>query len=79
MRAVRFYGKEDIRIDSLPDPSCKEDEVIIAPSFCGICGTDLHEYINGPTDYPAEPHPLTGECVPLPLGQEFGGIVPEIG
>ena len=79
MRAVRFYGKEDIRIDELLEPVCKPCEVIVAPSHCGICGTDLHEYINGPHEYPAEPHPLTGECVPLTLGPEFSGVVIETG
>ena len=79
MKAVRFHGKEDIRIDEIPEPDCGPDQVIVAPSFCGICGTDLHEYINGPTEYPAKPHPLTGECVPLTLGHEFSGVVVEVG
>jgi threonine dehydrogenase-like Zn-dependent dehydrogenase len=53
----------------------------IAPKFCGICGSDLHEYLGGanliPT--PGNPHPITGETLPLTLGHEFSGVVEEVG
>jgi 2-desacetyl-2-hydroxyethyl bacteriochlorophyllide A dehydrogenase len=79
MRAIRYHGQKDIRLDDIPTPSPKPHEVLIAPAYCGICGTDLDEYLHGPQEYPATPHPLTGESVPLTLGHEFSGVVVDIG
>lgn len=79
MRAVRFYGKQDIRVDEIPEPTYLPGQVIVAPAYCGICGSDLHEYLHGPLEYPATPHPLTGEKVPLTLGHEFSGVVVAVG
>lgn len=46
---------------------------------CGICGTDLHEYVAGPIVTPVEPHPLTGARNPQILGHEFAGEVVGVG
>jgi (R,R)-butanediol dehydrogenase/meso-butanediol dehydrogenase/diacetyl reductase len=46
---------------------------------CGICGTDLHEYIAGPIVTPVEPHPLNGAQNPQILGHEFAGDVLAVG
>ncbi|KAF4124013.1 Alcohol dehydrogenase GroES-like domain, partial [Geosmithia morbida] len=51
----------------------------ITPAFVGICGTDLHEYLGGPTFCPAHPHPVTGETIPVTLGHEFSGTIKEVG
>ena len=53
----------------------------IAVEWCGICGTDLHEYLDGPifAPTPQAPHPLTGGAVPITLGHEFAGVVSEVG
>lgn len=49
MKAARYYGKEDIQIkDDIAVPKCGPGQVMIAPAFVGICGTDLHEYLGGP-------------------------------
>ena len=81
MNALRFHGQKDIRLDRVPIPKIEPGKVKIAPKFCGICGTDLHEYLGGanliPT--PEKPHPITGESYPLTLGHEFSGIVEEVG
>ncbi|GGE59590.1 alcohol dehydrogenase catalytic domain-containing protein [Nesterenkonia cremea] len=46
----------------------------------GICGTDLHEYYDGPIFIPADgPHPITGRQKPLVMGHEFSGTVVEAG
>ena len=46
----------------------------------GICGTDLHEYYDGPIFIPeSEPHPLTGKTLPVVIGHEFSGIVTSVG
>ncbi|KAH7187739.1 hypothetical protein DER44DRAFT_126245 [Fusarium oxysporum] len=48
MRAARYYGKEDIRVEQVPQPTVKPGQVKVSPAFVGICGTDLHEYLGGP-------------------------------
>jgi threonine dehydrogenase-like Zn-dependent dehydrogenase len=81
MNAVRFYGQRDIRLDRIPIPTIKPGYVKIAPKFCGICGSDLHEYLGGANLIPSQgnPHPITRETLPLTLGHEFSGIVEEVG
>lgn len=81
MRAVRYHGNRDIRIDDIPEPECKPGFVKIAPEWCGICGSDVHEYLIGPETIPSpgEPHPITGETVPIVMGHEYAGRVVEVG
>jgi (R,R)-butanediol dehydrogenase/meso-butanediol dehydrogenase/diacetyl reductase len=80
MRAARFHGKRDIRVEDVPDPGLRaDDEVLVEVAYCGICGTDLHEYLMGPIVTPADPHPLTGVTLPQILGHEFSGRVAETG
>ena len=80
MRAARFHGKSDIRIDDVDVPAVKErDEVLVEVLWCGICGTDLHEYMVGPIVTPVTPHPLTGVTLPQTLGHEFSARVVEAG
>jgi (R,R)-butanediol dehydrogenase/meso-butanediol dehydrogenase/diacetyl reductase len=44
--------------------------------WCGICGTDVDEYLTGPHWIPTtRPNPLTGACAPLTLGHEFAGEI----
>jgi hypothetical protein len=45
----------------------------------GCHSPDLHEYLIGPLIIPVEPHPLTGEKVPVTLGHEFSATVAEVG
>ena len=80
MRAARYYGKGDIRVEDVAEAQIREpDDVLIAPFYCGICGTDLHEYAVGPIVTPTSPHPLTGVTLPQTLGHEFSASVVEVG
>ncbi|KAH6642112.1 chaperonin 10-like protein [Boeremia exigua] len=80
MRAARYYGKEDIRIeDDVAEAQCGAGQVRVAPAYVGICGSDLHEYIGGPTFAPTTPHPLTHDSIPITLGHEFSGVITELG
>jgi (R,R)-butanediol dehydrogenase/meso-butanediol dehydrogenase/diacetyl reductase len=79
MRAARYYGKNDIRIDEISEPTPGPGEVKVKIAFNGICGTDLHEFYDGPRVIPLEPHPLTGSQVPVVLGHEAAGYVVETG
>ena len=48
MKAARFHGPGDIRIDDVPEPQTGPGQVKVDVEWCGICGTDLHEYLEGP-------------------------------
>tara|TARA_R100000935_G_scaffold58561_1_gene96219 strand:- start:1952 stop:3019 length:1068 start_codon:yes stop_codon:yes gene_type:complete len=81
MKAVRFHGAKDIRVEDVTEPSgdLAHDDVLIAPIVTGICGTDLHEYIAGPIVTPQEPHIYTGATNPQILGHEFSAKVLAVG
>jgi (R,R)-butanediol dehydrogenase / meso-butanediol dehydrogenase / diacetyl reductase len=81
MKAVRFHAKRDIRVEDVPPPSKSlgPKDVLVKPIVCGICGTDLHEYLAGPIVTPATPHIYTNAVLPQILGHEFSATVVGIG
>lgn len=79
MKAAVWYGKGDLRIADVPEPRVGKDQVKIRVRWCGICGSDAHEYKEGPMIIPKKPHPLTGKSSPVILGHEFSGDVVEVG
>jgi len=80
MKAARFYGERDIRIEEVDEPKAGPGEVIISVVRCGICGTDLHDYVGPVKSVPMEkPDPLTGAIAPVIMGHELAGDVVEIG
>jgi len=42
MRAARFYGKEDIRVEEIEEPAVRDGWIKIKPAFVGICGTGMY-------------------------------------
>ena len=81
MKAARYYDHGDIRIEDIPEPTVAPGEVGIDVAYCGICGTDLHEYLDGPIFVPpaGHPHPISGESAPVTLGHEMSGVVYAVG
>lgn len=83
MRALAYFGKGDIRFtDKLEGPLItSSDEVIVDIAWCGICGTDLHEYTEGPIFFPKDghSHEISGLGLPQAIGHEMSGIVSEVG
>jgi 2-desacetyl-2-hydroxyethyl bacteriochlorophyllide A dehydrogenase len=77
MRAVVIDAPGSIRVDTVPDPTPRPDEVLVRVGACGICGTDLH-IIDGDSPlarYPIIPgHEFAGEVVALgsAIAQENG-------
>jgi threonine dehydrogenase-like Zn-dependent dehydrogenase len=45
MRALCWHGKEDIRVDTVPDPQIEDPrDIIVKITSTAICGSDLHLY-----------------------------------
>lgn len=45
MRAVRFHGPGDIRVDEIDEPTCGKGQVKMRPAYTGICGTGIYPRI----------------------------------
>jgi threonine dehydrogenase-like Zn-dependent dehydrogenase len=70
MKALCWYGKNDVRVESVPDPAILNPrDAIIRITTTAICGSDLHLY-NGYI-----PTMQKGDI----LGHEFMGEVVEVG
>ncbi|WP_043633287.1 2,3-butanediol dehydrogenase [Nonomuraea candida] len=80
MRAALWYGAGDVRVEDVPVRPPGPGEVTIEVAYCGICGSDLHEYADGPHAIPVgAPHPESGVAAPIVLGHEFCGTVRDVG
>lgn len=75
MKAARWHARGDVRIDEVPVPVPAADEALIEVLWCGICGTDLEEFRDGPISIPTSPHPRRGTVAPIVLGHEVVGRV----
>jgi (R,R)-butanediol dehydrogenase / meso-butanediol dehydrogenase / diacetyl reductase len=72
MRAARFHGAGDVRVERVerpPDPG--PGELLLRIAAAGICGSDALEYRAGPV--------LVAHEGPLILGHEFAGEVVGVG
>lgn len=72
MKALRWYGRKDLRYEDVPEPSPGPGQLKIKVTLAGICGTDLKEYATGP-------HMVPPDSLPLTLGHEFAGTVAAVG
>jgi len=79
MRAALYYGRQDLRLTSVPEPEPGPGEVKLRVRYNGICGSDLLEYYYGPVTTRSTPHPLTGVQNPVIMGHELCGEVVALG
>jgi (R,R)-butanediol dehydrogenase/meso-butanediol dehydrogenase/diacetyl reductase len=79
MRAAVYHGPRDLRFESVAEPEPGPGDVKLRVLFNGICGSDLHEYYDGPVTTRTTPHPLTGVKNPVILGHELSGEVVSFG
>jgi 2-desacetyl-2-hydroxyethyl bacteriochlorophyllide A dehydrogenase len=68
MKAAVFEGPETLSIQSIPDPVCGEQDIVVEVAECGICGSDLHSYLEGAFVAPGQV-----------MGHEFSGEVVQVG
>ena len=68
MKKIVYRGIRDITVEDVPELNLGRGEVKIKIKYCGICGSDLHEYLHGP--FPESPfgHEACGEIVALGEG-----------
>ncbi len=71
MRAVVFYGPDDLRLERTPVPSAGPGEVVVEIKAALTCGTDFKAYRQG--------HPVLLARTPSPFGHEMAGIINEVG
>ena len=72
MRAAVLRGPGDLVVEQRPVPRPDADEVLVAVTAVGVCGSDVHYYEHGR---------IGGFVVrePLVLGHEAGGVVVAVG
>jgi L-iditol 2-dehydrogenase len=72
-RSLRLHGPRDLRVDEIPMAEAPgPGQVLVRITAVGICGSDLHTYLDG----------HIGETTvesPVVLGHEFGGMVESVG
>lgn len=69
MKAAIWYGGKDVRIEEVPEPDLRPDDVLVRVKAVGICGSDLHAYEG-----------ISKRRVPpLVMGHEIAGEIAEIG
>lgn len=66
MRACRYYGIGDLRVEEVPDPVPGPGDVLVQVEVALTDGTDLKTFRQG--------HPVLLSQVPSPFGHEFCGI-----
>ncbi len=74
MRQAIYHGIKDVRVEEAPEPQPGPGEVKVKVKYCGICGSDLHEYLHGPFPQSVFGHEACGEVVET--GPDVTGFQP---
>jgi (R,R)-butanediol dehydrogenase / meso-butanediol dehydrogenase / diacetyl reductase len=69
VKAALFHGLRDMTLGEITVPEVGSGMVKIKVEYCGICGSDLHEYLEGPREYRTHNQ----------MGHELSGVVAEAG
>ena len=79
MKALVYHGNRDLRVQNWPDPTPRPGEALLRVDYCGICATDIEEYLYGPAFIAGEePNPVTGKKMPMVTGHEITATVLEV-
>ena len=68
MKAIVSHGIQDYRLEECPVPDLGEHDVLIENKYCGICGTDIHQFYGS--------WKLRRGSIP---GHEVAGIIRDVG
>ena len=71
MKAVLFYGPQDIRYEDVKIKPLAKGEILVKVKSALTCGTDVKTFRRG--------HPVLIKQVPSGFGHEFSGIIEKIG
>ncbi len=71
MKAVLFYGPQDIRYEDVKIKPLAKGEILVKVKSALTCGTDVKTFRRG--------HPVLIKKVPSGFGHEFSGVVEKIG
>jgi (R,R)-butanediol dehydrogenase/meso-butanediol dehydrogenase/diacetyl reductase len=63
MKKAVYRGIRDVHVEEVAEPHPGPREVKIKIKYCGICGSDLHEYLHGPFPQSVFGHEACGEVV----------------
>ena len=66
MKCAMYYNNRDIRLEEIPVPKIKADELLVKMHACGICGSDVLEWYRI-------------KKAPIVLGHEMTGEIVEVG
>lgn len=72
MKQATLYGKRDIRIEEVDIPEPGPGEALLKVKAVGICGSDVHYYLEGRIGYQVIESPM-------PVGHEFMAVVKKAG
>jgi (R,R)-butanediol dehydrogenase / meso-butanediol dehydrogenase / diacetyl reductase len=61
MKQAVYRGIKDVRVEEVPEPRPGAGEVKVKIKYCGICGSDLHEFLHGPFPQTVFGHEACGE------------------
>ena len=75
-KAVRLYGKKDLRIEEFELPSIREDEILARVVSDSLCMSSYKAAIQG-ADHKRIPNDV--EEKPVMIGHEFAGEIVEVG
>lgn len=69
MKAAHLIAPQTLELREVPPPACPADGLVLAMRACGVCGSDVRRWREGPP--PDAPH--------LIQGHELAGVVEEVG
>ncbi len=68
MKAIQFYGANDLRLEDVDAPTPTKNEVLLKTASVGVCGSDVHYFQEGGTG-------SLSVNIPLILGHEFSARI----
>jgi 2-desacetyl-2-hydroxyethyl bacteriochlorophyllide A dehydrogenase len=78
MKALVAYAPEDYRIETIPTPRARGDDVIVKVEGCGVCAGDTKAFAGAPSFWGGDGSPPYIKA-PMVPGHEFVGKVVEVG